>query len=412
MGRKKKEVVKEVVAEVAESPVQIKDIKKEKIRVITSGMYDIQKLRIATGNRIVQSFNIQMGQAPSTKQEDMSDEAKKLIDKLREEYKLITDAYIDKKYAKDKDGKIIPFGKSQVVLNEDVPEKETKKRGVDVAKVQVIELKKNSSIQSIIESMTTDANSGINNIKSKLDYDLMKSYIELCNAEETQLAILEKEVKSHPLWDMFFKDVKGCGPLMAAVCLAYFDIDKARHVSSFWRYVGLDTVTYMKEDGTTVTEGRAPKHAKYNQVEYEKDGMTLTRASLGYNPFVRTKLRGVLADCMIKAGMRSEKDKDGNPVLVDGKKVQYALSDAKYVQIYLDYRNRLNNRPDMKDASDLKKHNMAARYMIKMFLRDLWTTWREYAGYEVSEPYEVAKLGMKPHKYNEAQCEAHERTKK
>ena len=41
--------------------------------------------------------------------------------------------------------------------------------------------------------------------------------------------------------------------------------------------------------------------------------------------------------------------------------------------------------------------------MIKQFLRDLWTVWRSSEGYAITEPYEVAKLGMKPHKYNEAQ---------
>jgi len=53
---------------------------------------------------------------------------------------------------------------------------------------------------------------------------------------------------------------------------------------------------------------------------------------------------------------------------------------------------------------------MAKRYMIKQFIRDLWVVWRGAAGYEVSEPYEVAKLGNKPHKYNEAQCKAHKET--
>lgn len=40
---------------------------------------------------------------------------------------------------------------------------------------------------------------------------------------------------------------------------------------------------------------------------------------------------------------------------------------------------------------------MARRYMIKEFLRDLWVNWRKLEGLEVTEPYEVAKLSMKPH---------------
>lgn len=358
------------------------DIQKEKIRNLVSGIYDIQKLRVATGNRIVQSFNIQMGQKPSTKQEDMEEETHKLIEKLRNEYKLITDAYVNKYYTS---------------------EKKTKN-----GEVITVNLTKNSSIEKIIEKMNSDDASGIKNIKSKLDYDLMKSYAELCNSEETQLKILDKEVKSHYLWDKFFKDIRGCGPLMAAVCLAYFDVHKARHVSSFWKYAGLDTVPVVDENGNTIREGRQKKHANMTEVEYvDKDGNTKTRKSLGYNPILKTKLVGVLSDCMLKAGLRSNKDANGKVIVnEDGSKQRYALPDAKYVQVYLDYLTRLNNRVDTKDYSDMHKHRMAARYMIKQFIRELWVTWRSSEGYQISEPYEVAKLGMKPHKYNEAHYRA------
>ena len=44
---------------------------------------------------------------------------------------------------------------------------------------------------------------------------------------------------------------------------------------------------------------------------------------------------------------------------------------------------------------------MSVRYMVKQFLRDMWVTWRTLEGYTISEPYEVAKLGNNPHKYNE-----------
>ena len=37
------------------------------------------------------------------------------------------------------------------------------------------------------------------------------------------------------------------------------------------------------------------------------------------------------------------------------------------------------------------------------FLRDLWVTWRTVENLPVDEPYEVAKLGNAPHKYNEYQ---------
>ncbi len=336
-----------------------KKSKNSKIRNLVSGYYDTQKLRIATGNRIVSTYNDHMGVAAGESLED-NPEVKKTLDVLRTEYKRITDAYID------------ALSKSA-----------------------------STSISSVIKKLGTE---NLTKIHDRFDYDYIKSYIQLDETEQLQLKVVENEVKKHPLWEKFFKDVKGCGPLMAAVCLAYFDIEEARHVSSFWRYAGLDTVTYTNDKGEVLTEGRAKKHAKYTQVEYidKETGEVKIKNSLGYNPSVKTKLVGVLGDCMIKAGLRSEKGPDGKPLLdVNGNKIQYA-NDSKYVQCYLDYRNRLNQRPDTKDYKDAHKHRMAIRYMIKQFLRDLWVTWRELEGLSISAPYEVDKLGMKPHKYNES----------
>lgn len=397
------------------------DIQKEKIRNLVSSIYDIQKLRIATGNRIVHSFNTQMGQKPQTKQKDMEKEAAELIKELRSEYKRITDAYVDKQYSevitsgesknkrKNNYNTVKTSGKTKITKSE--VDKDKLPKGVDKEEIKIITISKNASIDSVIKTMTTDENAGINKIKSKLDYELIGTYIDLLDTEERTSKILSKEVEKHPMWDAFFKDIKGCGPLMAAVCIAYFDIDKARHVSSFWKYAGLDTIDVVKEDGTVVNEGRAAKHAKFVEVEYvDKNNNIKTRHSIGYNPVLKSKLVGVLGGCLLKAGLRTVKDEDGNAILdKDGNKQQTAAS--VYVQCYLDYMHRLNNRADSKELTGPHKNAMANRYMIKMFIRDLWVTWREYEGYEVSKPYEVAKLGYKPHKYNEYHDRVAEQTK-
>lgn len=373
---------------------------KLKIRNLISGIYDIQKLRIATGNRVVQSFNIQMGQKPSTKQEDMDKEANKLIEQLRNDYRRITDAYVDKQYAEleDRNGTNIK-GKTKI-------EKSAAKKDESgaVKQTKVITFAKNASINKIIEEMSSNDNSGVNVIKSKLDYELVGTYVDLLDTEENMIKILSKEVEAHPLWDAFFADIKGCGPLMAAVCIAYLDPYKARHVSSFWKYVGLDTVNVVNEDGTQKSEGRSMKHVE--EFEYiDKDGNTKTKRGITYNPVVKTKLVGVLGSCLLKAGLRTLKDENGNPILdSDGNKQR--TYNTKYAQIYGDYYNRLNQRNDTKEYTDIHKHNMANRYMIKQFLRDLWVEWRTIEGLSVDKPYEVEKLGNKPHKWNEAQVKA------
>lgn len=372
----KKEV--ENVVEVEKSELNLDDVQKLKIRNLLNSVYDIQKLRIATGNRIVQSFNIQMGQMPSTKQEDMEDEAKSMISQLKEEYKRIADAYLNRSF-------IIVTREGKNKVNKEM------KVAANLSIEKVI-----SQVKSTVEDDTKQSVL----IKNKLDYKLVETYISLLDAEESTTKILQKEVEKHPLWDAFFKDVNGCGPLMAAVCIGYLDVNVARHVSSFWKYCGLDTVDVVKDDGTVVNEGRAAKHAKFTEVQYiDKDGNTQTKHGLGYNPVVKTKLVGVLGSCLLKAGLRTVKDEKGKPVLdANGNKQQTANG---YAKIYLDYLNRLNNRADSDKLTPAHKHAMANRYMIKQFLRDLWVTWREMAGYEVSEPYEVEKLGYKPHLYNE-----------
>lgn len=356
------------------------DLQKEKVRVLINGIYDIQKLRISTGNRIVQSFNLQMGQEPSTKQKEMGEEALSLINKLKKEYKRITDAYIAKEY-------VYSDNNSNSVK---------------------ITFKKNVKIQDIIESI--DKNSETLSIKSEYDYNLMKHYVSLQDTEELMVKDLEKEIHKHPMWDLFFKDVKGCAALMAAVCIAYLNVHEARHVSSFWRYAGLDTVKVVKEDGSIVNEGRTSKRAhNIEQTYIDKEGNEQTKMGLGYNPILKSKLIGVLTPNLLKAGLRVVKGDDKKPLLDEAGNKQYTTS-SKYAECYLDYRHRLDNRCDTKDYTALHKYNMALRYVAKQFLRDLWVTWRSYEGYEISEPYEVAKLGYKPHKYNEYHNKMAQRT--
>ena len=73
-----------------------------KIFQLVKMKYDLQKLRIATGNRLCASFNIQLGQQPSTPQQDMPDESQKLLKKLTAEYDRITDAMIENKASVNK----------------------------------------------------------------------------------------------------------------------------------------------------------------------------------------------------------------------------------------------------------------------------------------------------------------------
>lgn len=394
---------------------------KTQIRCLISNVYDLQKMRISAGNRLVQSFYIKLGIEPSTSPDNADKEEKKMIDKLKNDYKRISDAISEN----------------------------------------------NSSIKKAIKDINSskDDKDVLSVVQDDMDYKLIESYMMLLKSEEDSIKVLDTYVKQHPLWEQFFEPIKGCGTLMSAVCIAYLDIYKARYVSSFYRYAGLDTVQDVDKDGNPLFKpaddsnrrlkrklcytyrcdgenyfGKVIKTGEFdaegNEIittdtgelldvcemsktvdgwevpvyedietgeEYEgnvliaqhgrrkgdtemfeyttKDGEKATKRGITYNPILKTKLMGVLTGCLLKA------------------------KDPTYSTIYYDYRARLDNSPEHKDKKDGHKSMMAQRYMIKQFLRNLWTTWRTIEGLEVNYPYEVAKLGNKPHKYNQYQCE-------
>ena len=107
-----------------------------------------------------------------------------------------------------------------------------------------------------------------------------------------------------------------------------------------------------------------------------KDGSIKTKNYLGYNTAIKGKLMGVLFGVFLK-----QKDSSG------------------YAQLYREYRTRLEQRPDIKASIEagnkLRVHNMARRYVIQEFLKDLWMAWRQIEGLPLNGgTYEEAKLGI------------------
>lgn len=372
-----------------EETTKTQDICKEQIRTLISTVYDMQKMRIATGNRLIQSFYIQLGIKPSTSPSDADKEQKKLIDRVMMDYNKVTD--------------------SVAMLISDGGEG---KRVTD------------STIKKAIKALNA-GDTPLDIVHTVADYNLVSMYADLKQAEDKCTKTLDTYVLQHPLWNAFFKDIKGCGTLMSACCIAYLDPYKARHASCFYRYCGLDTVKDKDKDGNYVYLAVDDNYAKLSAIidldegteryyylnddghasnrEYtgavnfsehgrskgdvemqtyiDKDGNEKEKRGITYNPIIKTKLMGVLTGCLLKA------------------------KDPTYSAIYYDYKARLLASPKHKNKSAGQINMMAQRYMIKQFLRNLWVAWRQLEGLEVDEPYEVAKLGNKPHKYNQYQCD-------
>jgi hypothetical protein len=160
---------------------------------------------------------------------------------------------------------------------------------------------------------------------------------------------IAREVHKHPLWKAFFLGVKGCGPMVAAVCLTEFDIRKAPYVSNLWSFAGLAPGKDKKKKGE-----KCP-----------------------YNQFLRAKLCGVLGSGFLKAN-------------------------SPYRQIYDDTKHRMESEnwgmpsknPTAKERPNAgHQHKAATRRMVKEFLKDLYVAWRTIEGLPVAAPYQETYLG-------------------
>lgn len=297
------------------------------LRSHVRGAYDLQKLRIMLGNRIVANYKAKMGQKPGKPESEMDAEGKAVLAEIRGAFDSMT-----------------------------------------------------GGLLALPTNITKGFKKGDPIISGVAMFTLVAEYLEIEATEKRHFKMLEHILADFPIWTEFLKGVKGCGPAMAGVIISEIDIHKARHPSSIHKYAGLD----VAQDG----HGRSRKKEHLVEREYvDRDGKNQMRVGITFNPFLKTKLTGVLATSFLRAG-----------------------KDNKYPAIYYAYRHRMENHEKWGEHNDKikgetgkaitskgKRHNMSMRYMIKMFLIDLHVAWRGLEGLPVSEPYSVAKLGRRPH---------------
>lgn len=194
----------------------------------------------------------------------------------------------------------------------------------------------------------------------------------LDNATELEVRIkklIEKEIKGIPIYEEFLKKVKGCGVIMSAVLIAYIDIEKAVNASKIVQYAGLG--------GGKV---RGKKKDEKGNIVLTNDLIRGDKPTKGYllpyNAKLKSKVMGVLATCFIK-------------------------SKSQYKFYYDDYKNRKSNSSEFvngtnrmwKDESKSHIDLASRRYMMIMFLQDLYGRWRELEGLSVRQPYCQEYLG-------------------
>jgi hypothetical protein len=221
----------------------------EVLKLMVRGAYDLQKLRIQSGLRLCGNFRakLKVDGAEEKEPEDgeLSEDAKKMIDLLKESYGRLTDG---------------------VARNRTLPTEKGFRGGELISEYS--------------------------------ELTLVDQYIQLERQEAQHFRQMTKVLQHIPIYTELLAQERGVGPAMAGVLVTYLDPHKARYVSSFWRYAGLD----VGPDG----RGRSPRGEHLVEREYvDRDGEVKTRQGVTYNPFLKTKLAGVLASSFLRSGTQS-----------------------------------------------------------------------------------------------------------
>jgi|AntDeeMinimDraft_5_1070356.scaffolds.fasta_scaffold10417_1 hypothetical protein len=227
----------------------------------------------------------------------------------------------------------------------------------------------------------------------------LESFVDISDAAKEQEKQIQRKLskllKRFDIYNEHLKGVKGVGPISAAHIISQVDIHIAKTVSKIWQYCGLNPskIRGKKRVQTKKPKTYKPKNKGWKVLSRRDEhviiltderirGDKLTAGFISpYNKNLKTALMGVLASGFIKA------------------QAPYALD------FYYPYKERLEHRTDKvmhngektpwEDVSKGHRDMAAKRYMIKMFLKDLYVVWRELEGLDTRKSYQEQYLKHK-----------------
>jgi len=345
------------------------------LRAMVRGAYDLQQLRMQSGLRLCANFRARLKAVDLDKPDDFKDVQLRVGDQMPED--------VPEEEPEDE----------EIIQDDLSPEELAAKKKEDKRKKRVILLIK-AEYRRLTDGITSKKGrvllkkldlTGSPIISTAAEYALVESYLALEKQEAKQFRDLESTLMEVPIYRDYLRHVPGIRQAMGGVLVAYLDPRKARHASSFNKYAGLDV-----DKGS----GRSRREEHLVERTYRaKNGEMKTRMGVTYNPFLKTKLMGVLGPSFLRA------------------------KSPQWRKCYDDYRHRMESDParlkitvaqwkrlHKKGDVDLKPywtpgriHTASTRYMVKQFLQELWVKWREMEGLSVTAPYREAKLGQPPH---------------
>lgn len=316
------------------------------LRAMTKGCYDLQELRMQTGLRLVANLRSRLkliGETGESDGDDDDDErdakAVRALDLIKASYRRLTDGIVSE-------------------------EGRTNMRRLDLTG------------DPLITTLT--------------EFALVDQYVSLERQESRQFRQLAQALEPFPIWTGYMQQVRGVGPAMAAVIIAYLDPHRARHVSGFWMIAGLDVAA----DGAA--RSRRPEHLREYRYR-SKSGQMKTRVGITFEAMLKTKLVGVLGPSFLRSKSEWRREYDGykHRIMSDPNRQKCTVNEWKAA--YAAYKENPEDTRYRKLWPPKRVHNAAIRYMVKMFLADLWRTWRALEGLPVGKPYREAVLGLPPH---------------
>ncbi len=182
---------------------------------------------------------------------------------------------------------------------------------------------------------------------------------EFVKFENKRKGEIEKQLEkiNHPVANAM-REVDQVGPVIAAGCIIYLDIKKARHPSSFWKYCGLDKPFFSRyEKGKSSGGNKKLRTVLYNMAKCQE--MCLTAP---YRP------------------------------VYDNKKQKLAQSE-KICEQTRGTDGKIKKNVKWKDVKPCHRRGAALREVMKHFLADLHYVWCCIEGIEPSKPYAEAQLG-------------------
>lgn len=221
---------------------------------------------------------------------------------------------------------------------------------------QVINIRNKIQNQLLAYKRKTDHLNPIT--KNWLETQLKEINNELKDRDKT----ITKEIKIYSKENEFLNillNVQGVGEITAANLIVYIDLEKARHASSLWSYVGLDK----------------PSHARYEKGKSGGGNKTL-RTALYVWAGVQIKLKTAYRDVYDRIKTRLENS---------DKLVLSRNTKGKQIEI------------PWKETKPCHRNGSAIRIMIKHFLADYWMVGRKVHCLPIDNLYPEAILG-KTHK--------------